>query len=55
MLGIGCVYYNGLYNANQLAGEARKAEREGRRGEAQSLWAQAAVKAESVATRYPDS
>ena len=55
LLGIGCVYYNGLYNANQLAGEARKAEREGRRGEAQSLWAQAAVKAESVATRYPDS
>ncbi len=54
-IGIGCAYYNGLYNANQLAIEARKAEREGRRGEAQSLWAQAAVKAESVATRYPDS
>ena len=54
-LGIGCAYYNGLYNANQLASEARKAEREGRRSEAQSLWAQAAVKAESVATRYPDS
>lgn len=54
-IGIGCAYYNGLYNANQLASEARKAEREGRRSEAQSLWAQAAVKAESVATRYPDS
>ena len=51
----GCAYYNGLYNANRLASEARKAEREGRRGEARSLWAQAAVKAESVATRYPES
>ena len=52
---IGCAYYNGLYNANRLADEARKAEREGRRSEARSLWAQVAVKAESVATRYPDS
>jgi hypothetical protein len=52
---IGCAYYNGLYNANRLAGEADRAEREGRVGEARSLWAQAAVKAESVATRYPDS
>ena len=52
---VGCAYYNGLYNANRLADEARRAEREGRRGEAFSLWARAAVKAESVATRYPDS
>jgi tetratricopeptide (TPR) repeat protein len=52
---IGCAYYNGLYNANRLAKEADRAERQGRRGEAQSLWAQAAVKAESVATRYPGS
>ncbi len=44
-----CVYYNGLYNANRLAGDARRAEREGRAGEARSLWLQAAVKAESVA------
>ena len=50
-----CAYYNGLYNANRLASDARRAEREGRPGEARSLWAQAAVKAESVATRYPDS
>jgi hypothetical protein len=50
-----CAYYNGLYNANRLAGDARRAEREGRPGEARSLWAQAAVKAESVATRYPGS
>jgi len=51
----GCAYFNGLYNANRLAGEARKAEREGRAAEARSLWAGAAVKAESVAVRYPDS
>ena len=54
-ISIGCAYYNGLYNANQLAKDARQAEREGRRGEAQSLWSRAAVKAESVSTRYPDS
>lgn len=52
---VGCAYYNGLYNANRLADDARRAEREGRVGEARSLWAQAAVKAESVATRYPGS
>ena len=50
-----CAYYNGLYNANRLADEARKAEREGRIGEARSLWSRAAVKAESVAIRYPSS
>ncbi|MDH3458534.1 MAG: tetratricopeptide repeat protein, partial [Gemmatimonadota bacterium] len=50
-----CAYYNGLYNANRLAADAARAERQGRAGEARSLWAQAAVKAESVATRYPTS
>jgi predicted negative regulator of RcsB-dependent stress response len=50
-----CAYYNGLFNANRLAADAKQAEREGRSGEARSLWAQAAVKAESVATRYPGS
>ena len=50
-----CAYYNGLYNANQLAAEARRAEAEGRRGEARSLWLQAAVKAESVIVRFPES
>jgi len=50
-----CAYYNGLYNANRLAGDARRAEREGRAGEARSFWAQAAVKAESVAIRHPTS
>jgi predicted negative regulator of RcsB-dependent stress response len=50
-----CAYYNGLYNANHLAKEARRAERQGRTGEARSLWSQAAVKAESVASRHPHS
>jgi TolA-binding protein len=52
---LSCAYYNGLFNANRLAADAERAERDGRSGEARSLWAQAAVKAESVATRYPGS
>lgn len=51
----GCAYYNGLYNANRLVREAERAERDGRTGEARSLWSQAAVKAESVASRHPTS
>ncbi|HEX9633537.1 MAG TPA: hypothetical protein VGA02_13840 [Gemmatimonadales bacterium] len=51
----GCAYYNGLYNANRLAREAERAERDGRTGEARSLWSQAAVKAESVVSRHPRS
>lgn len=50
-----CAYYNGLYNARQLVDQARVAQREGRRGEARSLWIQAAVKAESVVVKYPNS
>lgn len=51
----GCAYFNGLYNANRLAGDAQKAQRDGRTGEARSLWQQAAIKAESVVVRYPKS
>jgi tetratricopeptide (TPR) repeat protein len=51
----GCAYYNGLFNANRLAKEARRAEREGRTSEARSLWSRAAVKAESVVARYDKS
>ncbi len=51
----GCAYYNALYNANRLADEASRAEREGRPDEARALWGQAAVKAESVAVRHPES
>jgi TolA-binding protein len=49
----GCVYYNGMYNANHLAKSARKAERDGRTFEASNLWGQVATKAESVVVRHP--
>ena len=52
---VGCVYYNGMYNANRLARSAKKAEREGRTFEATSLWGQVATKAESVVVRHPTS
>ena len=51
----GCVYYNGMYNANRLARSAKRAEREGRTFEAASLWGQVATKAESVIVRHPTS
>src|ERR687894_1687676 len=51
----GCVYYNGMYNANRLARSARKAERDGRTFEANNLWGQVATKAESVLVRHPRS
>lgn len=51
----GCAYYNGLYNANRLANDARRAEREGRTSEARSLWSRAAVKADTVIARFPKS
>lgn len=51
----GCAYYNGLWRANRLAREAERAARDGRVGEARSLWAQAATRAESVSVRHPDS
>ena len=52
---VGCVYYNGMYNANRLASSAHKAEREGRTFEANNLWGQVATKAESVLVRHPRS
>ena len=52
---VGCVYYNGMYNANRLASSARKAERDGRTFEANNLWGQVATKAESVLVRHPRS
>jgi len=51
----GCVYYNGMYNANRLASSARRAERDGRTFEANNLWGQVATKAESVVVRHPRS
>ena len=51
----GCVYYNGVYNAKRLSREAERAEREGRTIDAQGLWAQVVVKADSVIARHPAS
>jgi tetratricopeptide (TPR) repeat protein len=51
----GCVYYNGMYNANRLAKAAEKAEREGRTFDANSLWGQVGVKADTVLARHSDS
>ena len=50
-----CAYYNGMWNAEHLASQARKLEGQNRVAEAQSYWAQAAVKAESVVARHPTS
>ena len=51
----GCVYYNGMYNANRYAKRARKAQAEGRTFEAQGYWAQAEVRADTVVARHPNS
>ncbi len=51
----GCVYYNGMYNANRLANRAKKAQAQGRTFEAQGYWAQAEVRADSVVARHPTS
>ncbi len=51
----GCVYYNAVYNADRLADDARRAEREGRVFEAQSLWGRTAVKADSIVSKHPKS
>ncbi len=55
LAGAGCAYYNGMYNANRLARQAEKAERQGRTFQADGLWAQAAVRAESVLVHHPNS
>lgn len=50
-----CTYFNGMYNARRLAGEARKAEKNGRAFEANRLWGLAATKADSVLSQHPKS
>jgi tetratricopeptide (TPR) repeat protein len=51
----GCVYYNAMWTAERAAGQARRAEERGLEGEARGHWMRAAVKAESVHVRHPDS
>lgn len=55
LLVTGCVYYNGMYNANRYAKRARKAQAQGRTFEAQGYWAQAEVRADTVIARHPQS
>jgi tetratricopeptide (TPR) repeat protein len=56
LLGLGgCAYYNGMYNANHLAHQAEKAQRAGRTFDAQTLWSQAEIRADSVIVRHPTS
>lgn len=50
-----CAYYNGLYNAKDFARRAERAEKDGRTFDAQSNWAQAAVRAETVLVHHPHS
>ena len=51
----GCVYYNGMYNTERLAGSARRAERDGRPFEATNLWGQVITRADSLVLRHPRS
>jgi tetratricopeptide (TPR) repeat protein len=51
----GCVYYNGMFNAERAAAEAGRFEGQGRTAEARDRWQRAIVHAESVAVRHPRS
>lgn len=50
-----CVYYNGMYNTKRLAGQAERADRDGRTFDATGLWGQVSAKAESLIVHHPDS
>ncbi len=51
----GCAYYNSMYYANRYTREAERAQRSGRAAEARERWRQAAIHAESLLARHPDS
>ncbi len=53
--GGGCAYFNGMYNAYHYQSLALASERAGRAAEARERWEEAAIHAESLATRHPDS
>jgi len=55
LLGLGCAYYNGVYNTKRLASDARRAEKDGRTLEANGLWGRVALQAESTLARHPSS
>ena len=54
-LAMGCVYYNSMWSANRLASDARKQEAQGQVAMAKLTWARAAVKAESIVIKHPNS
>jgi len=54
-LAMGCVYYNSMWSANRLASDARKQEAQGQVALAKLTWARAAVKAESIVIKHPNS
>ena len=49
----GCAWSNSLYQARLLSGNAVQAERERRPGEAQQIWGQVMIKADSAYARDP--
>ena len=51
----GCAYYNGMYNAAKFTKDALRSERAGRPAEARDRWLRAAIHAESVVARHPNS
>ena len=51
----GCAYYNSMYQAVHIAHRAERAEREGRTFDAQGMWGQVAVEAETTIVRHPRS
>ncbi len=55
LLSSACVYYNGMYNTRHYTSEAEKAERDGRRIDANSAWGQVIVRAETLLARHPAS
>jgi tetratricopeptide (TPR) repeat protein len=53
LLAGGCAYYNGMYNTDKVAGQAERAERQGRTLEANGLWGVVVARAESVLVDHP--
>ena len=51
----GCVYFNGMYNADHYTHEAESLEGQGRSAEAQDQWRQAEAHADSVVVDHPKS
>lgn len=55
VLASGCVYYNGVYNAQAAAKQGDRRLRENQEAEAQSRFLESAERAESVLVRFPTS